>query len=502
MDVLNESAPADAAVTCPENSSQEIAPSSDQDTTRSELEQDEDSAQSSNKENASTASMDESVTKECVSEVNRPVESAPRKSPENKDSDKIVTEEITENQETQVSEPVTVSSEQLPEESVNKSLDGVSEASTEIAESAAVDEDAMEVSEANTSAVESDASTKIPEVENTTMENEETMEDAPILLVESEETGLKDTDKMDVDGTVENISSPKAAEPEAITKDDDLQTKDSSVQDSATKEADTVTETAEKELEPSVEDVADESGVPMNDNLSDADDQEMQQENPVFVHVSSKGDGESESDKNSNADLQNETGDESLEATSLVEEDPIGISQEPEKDIMDLSEDGSEKEPTIKVVNFSEAITSDKNLIDEELVASKGADEELCIIPDTEREITQEEKDAARAAAAKAASADVPRLTVLDHGQTESTTSDSDKPTEKSADITNKDSTTDTDGVVIISDTAETAEVATKKTPSVKFTHIPKSTQTEDTCSECNSVSYFYTKSVNYYILY
>lgn len=503
MDALTEPV-VDTAIQYPENSSQDISTGSSQDTTRSE--QDEsldksregDSTQSSQKENASTVCMDESVTKECVSEMNRTDESAP-KSPENKDSDKIVTKEIAEQQDVQVSEPVavSVSSEQLLDENASKSLDDVSDAPKEVAESAIADEDLIE----GAAAVELDAPTRILAVENNTTEkeitNQERMEDEPILLDESEDTISKDTEEMDVDKPVENITSLKetiiTVESEAITKDDDPLLKDS-----ATKEADIATENVEKETEPAVEDAADESGGQINDNLSDADDQEMLQENPVFVHVSSKGDGESESDKNSNTDLQNETGDESLEATSLVEEDPIGITQEPEKDIMDLSEDSSEKEPTIKVINFSEAITSDKNLIDEELVASKGADEELCIIPDTEREITQEEKDAARAAAAKAAIVEVPRLTVLDHGQTESTTSvDSDKPADKSADTTNKDNSTDADGVVVISDGTEITEVASKNTSSVKLTHIPKPIQTEDTCNECNSVSYFYY--INYY---
>ncbi|GLV41688.1 without children [Carabus blaptoides fortunei] len=152
-------------------------------------------------------------------------------------------------------------------------------------------------------------------------------------------------------------------------------------------------------------------------------DHDMEQEKPVFVHVSTKsdteveGDGDGDCDKtslNTHADLQGEA----------AEEDPIGISHDGVKDddtLMDFTEEGVDKESVpIKVVDFNdETITSDKSAIEEELVASKGADEELCIIPDTEREISQEEKDAATAAAAAAAAAETPR-TVTEHTDADS----------------------------------------------------------------------------------
>lgn len=250
--------------------------------------------------------------------------------------------------------------------------------------------------------------------------------------------------------------------------------------------------------------------------MSEIDDQsldhDMEQEKPVFVHVSTKSDNDVEGDGDGDCDKTSMNTHTDMQGAA-AEEDPIGISHDGDKDddtLMDFTEEGVDKETVpIKVVDFNdETITSDKSVIEEQLVASKGADEELCIIPDTEREISQEEKDAATAAAA--AAAETPR-SVTEHTDADnsgSTTNDSqsktnklntDSSAEKSAQAESKsdeanlskgsdDTTPSVANAAVNDEQSDTTPKSKDAEKQIQVTDLPETEAPEKSCPQCSEV--------------
>lgn len=265
-------------------------------------------------------------------------------------------------------------------------------------------------------------------------------------------TDDKEEEKMDVDeadNKVKDLVKEKSNDATSETTEKQIDHEDSSQSAIDTPSEKNRKNTDEAEPGPSNTDK----------ETSNNEDETSMEENPMFVTVGSKETEDAEEkDQDSQIPDENET--------SAPEEDPIGVAQpEKEDESLETEDTTSEKEP-VTVVS--------KESIDD-IVQGKGADEELCIIPDTEREISQEEKDAATAASK----------------------ADSPKPAEKEDTVNENSTETDTQKTNNVEDVSKMqgkisvinhVSEAPAKSDEMKVIALTDSDLAESECVQCKTV--------------